>query len=51
MLNWLKIRERMELIEENKWNMTVYLARKIDDAVKESWMENTIMEGIRGTFE
>lgn len=45
MLNWPKIRERMELIEENKWNMPVYLARKIDDAVegkldgKQLWKE------------
>lgn len=45
MLNWPKIRERMELIEENKWNMPVYLAREIDDAVegkldgKQLWKE------------
>lgn len=45
MLNWPKIRKRMELIEENKWNMPVYLAREIDDVVegkldgKQLWKE------------
>lgn len=30
-LNWSKVKTRMQLIEEDKWSMSVYLARKITD--------------------
>ena len=30
-LNWFKVKEKMKLIEEDNWSMSVYLAREIDD--------------------
>lgn len=30
-LNWSEVKTRMQLIEEDKWSMSVYLARKITD--------------------
>ena len=30
-LNWFKVKEKMKLIEADKWSMSVYLARKITE--------------------
>lgn len=40
-LHWMKVKERMQLIEENNWSMDVYLARKIHDELdgKKLWQE------------
>lgn len=40
-LHWMKVKEKMQLIEENNWSMDVYLARKIHDELdgKKLWQE------------